>query len=127
MMRGMVSSRPSLRRAEPEGREQLVLLVPGLFVLALLDVVEAAYVLRQARDLDGERQALRPEPVEQLRDGRLVLADQAALEAAMRRPAERVERRAAQAPERPDRAEEREDEPGRDAPLLHAPALGVAR
>jgi len=76
-------------RLSPKGRraecgEQRGFLLLRLVQMAPLDVPEAADVLGYARDLHGELPVLAVQVLEQLGDGRLVLADQAPLGLALR-------------------------------------------
>ena len=67
--------------------------LPGLGAAdaRLLDVAEAADLLRQPGELDGDLVVVGVEPVEQLVEQGLVVAQQPALHAALGRAAERVE------------------------------------
>src|SRR2546423_9961089 len=86
--------RGSRRRARgAECREQRGLLLHGLLQMAPLDVAVAADVLGHARDLRGELPVLAVQVLEQLGNGRLVLADQAAFGLALPAHAEDIEGR----------------------------------
>src|SRR6266566_1988122 len=118
MLRG---SRRGARRAERG--EQPGFLLLRLVQMATLDMTEAADVFGYARDLHGELSVLAVQVLEQLGDGRLVLADQPSFGLALPAHPEDIERRAAQALQFRQNAE-RGHHPGSE---LRLPRLAGAR
>src|SRR5690348_2815593 len=80
------------RRRAAEGGEQRRLALLGLRDVALLDVAEAAHLLRQPGDLDSERVVVGAERRRELADHGLVLGDETALHAPLLGAAEDIER-----------------------------------
>src|ERR1700722_20108272 len=84
------------RRAGTELLEQSRLIRLGGNEMMLLDVAEAANFFRDYGETDGEMMVFRRKPRQHLVEHRCVIFDQLAFGAAFQRPAERIERRAAQ-------------------------------
>ena len=96
-----LAPRRSFRRAQPgrrraQRRKQRALPLPGLLEVSLLDVTEAADLLRQPGELHRDLVIGRAELRQHLLDDGLVLGDQAPLQSPLGAVAERIERGAAQ-------------------------------
>src|SRR5262249_10114253 len=114
------------RRGVAERLQQSSPALPRLREIPLLDVTEAANLLGHSRDFDRERMVVRRKRRGELLQHGFVLADEAALGAALLRVAEHVERRAAQTPHAREDSEGAEY-PGAIGALAQLPARRIAR
>src|SRR5690606_6161380 len=76
--------------------EQLLLTLERRNAVALLHMTETAYLLGQRGELHGDIQAFRIQVLQQARHQRLVVLDESALGASLRRAAEWVQRRSSE-------------------------------
>src|SRR3546814_17436032 len=106
--------------------QQLRLAPLGPLDVAVLDVAEAADLLRHARQLDGDAVALRGQPRDDLLDRREVLVAQPPLHLPLVAAPEHVEAAAAQPLYRRQRAERR-PHPRPEGQLLLLPGLRAER